>query len=234
MTSREAVAFLKKTPVELIALPTLNLLLAFIFWIGQIIRYQVSVQGVLYGWVILGVLFVFVQLSLFPGAWRGAESRPPEDRFGARWLLGGQIVFCAGVLVYSYLTLAALAEHHASFVLYDAIIGAAAATVAIPAVVIYRRNLAGPQAKLAYATAFKVAPQYVQAVALAIVGAGGVSVVSLSAFVSIVGLRYLISRATHRKGENQYTKATLTASTRDWWSAVVVAVCWSWGTFVVR
>jgi len=223
------ITFLKQKPVQLILLPLANLLLAGVFWFGQLTRYQTTVQGVLYGWILLGLLFVFVQLSLFPGAWRDSGERPAADRFGARWLLASQIVFCLGVIVYTCLTLTAMMRQHARLVPYDALIVTAAALVLLPAMFRYRRQFAAPQAKLAYATAFKVAPQYVQAAALATAGAGGMRVSSLGALVSIVGLRFLISRATHQKGANQYTGVTLQAARRDWWSVLVMLGGWAAG-----
>lgn len=228
------VYYVRRQPLELLVLPGVNLVLAVIFWASQLSRYHQSVRGVLYSWIILGVLFVFVQLSLFPGAWRESASHSPENCFGARWLLGSQIIFCTGVILYTIATLAAMAVQRAQLVPYDGLNVAAASVVLVPALITYRKRLADPQAKLAYATACKVAPQYGQAAALLSFGVRGVSPVSLGALISIVGLRFLIARATHRKGANHYTQATLTAAHRDWWSVLVMAICWGVGSVAMR
>jgi hypothetical protein len=223
---------LRQRPVELLLLPFATIGLAAIFWLAQLIQYRHSIQGVLYGWIIAGIFFIAIQISLIPGAWKDAGERPMSERLRARWLIGSQLLLFIGISIYNFVALAALASQHAHFVIFDALIAAAAAIIIVPALIRYRRSPEIPRARAMYATGLKASPQYVQAVALAAGGAGGIAVISMASMTSLGALRYILARQAHRRAMSSYSQATHTIALRDFISIICMAAGWVIGTIL--
>lgn len=221
---------LRQRPLELLLLPLITIGLASTFWIAQLTRYAHSVQGVLYGWLITGVFFIAIQISLIPGAWRDAAGRPAPERLRARWLIGSQLTLFIGISLYNVLALAALASHHAHFASFDMIIAFAAALIVLPALVKHRRSPQTPEARALYATGLKASPQYVQAIALVTGGAGGIALASMASMTSLGALRYMLARQAHRRTMSDYSRATLKIAVIDLISIICMAGGWVIGT----
>lgn len=220
---------LRRKWLLLLALPLLNLLLVGIFWQSQIQQYAHTTKGVVFAWLVAGLVFVIIQLSLQASALRQRlqEESPSAKHLEIVWSLAVQVVVFAVMAIYNVIALVALWQGGGRPTgAYDLIITAIVAATLCVAAWRYRSSLRDPGARLLLATGTKALPQWVQAGSLAIVGSAGMHPLTISAITAMGALRFILSHhaATHFK-----TKETVAAdkgSFRDLLSIGAMCVGW--------
>jgi hypothetical protein len=226
---------LRRKWLLLLALPLLNLLLVGVFWQSQIQQYAHTTKGVVFAWLVAGLIFVVIQLSLQASALR---QRLHEESSSAKhleivWSLAAQVVVFVVMAVYNIIALIALWQGGGRPVgAYNMLIAALVAATLCVAAWRYRRSLRDPGARLLLATGTKALPQWVQAGSLAVVGSAGMHPLTISAITAMGVLRFILS---HHAAAHFKTKETVAAdkgSFRDLLS--IGAMCIGWVIGAIR
>lgn len=214
----------KEWPLTLVV-PLANLVLIVVFWQSQIMHYGTSTQGVLFMWLVSGLVFVLAQMSLQAGALKDALRQHAEDNNShvAIWSLVVQLSLFAVMVVYNVIALAYLLHLGvAPTKPYDiVIIAVLMATMA--AIWIRYKTYSSPDARLLLATGTKAAPQWLQAFSLAIVGSAGLPALTMGAIAGMGTLRYMLTRHSLRQLHVPATVCANKAALRD--AISIIAMC---------
>lgn len=211
----------------LLAVPLVNTLLIIVFWQSQLIQYLQQTTGIVFMWLVAGLIFVLVQLSLQWDAFKKAKTEAASDkRFEVRWSLGAQIWLLGLIAVYNTVALIELLVIGViPSQLFDILIGILiAGTMAIIAV--KYRSFTPPAARLLLATGTKAAPQVLQAGAFALLGSAGLPLVAIASLTAIGGLRFLLAWHSKRHYHNSATVAAYKGAFRDFSSTLLMVVGW--------
>lgn len=214
----------------LVAVPLVTAVLIVIFWQSQLFQYLHQTTGILYMWLVAGLLFVLVQLSLQWEAWRKAKAEvAPEKLFEVRWSLGAQIGLFILIAVYNTIALIELAVVG---VLpsqpFDAVIGLLLLGTIVVIALKYR-TFKTPAARLLMATGTKAAPQVLQAGAFVVIGSAGMHPATILSIITMGGLRYVLTRYAERQYRSDATVAANKAAFRDFLSVLLMGLAWVFG-----
>lgn len=207
--------YLPRNVSKLVLEPLVILSLMAVFQAGQITRYLTSTEGVLYSWIIVGQWFVVIQAQLQWGVWKQSKTSTPEGRFVSRWLSLVQAVTYISISVYNGLAVWLLIRSRAGVHLMDAVLLATAATTIGLSELWLRLRKPPQQARLRRiwrSTGYKIAPQWVQAIALAVMGSRGFNYLSIFALVALALLRVLTAQRNHRAASEGQETSELTDS----------------------
>jgi hypothetical protein len=230
---------LYKKPITLLFVPLVNLVLIVVFWQSQIAQYTTSTEGVLIMWLIAGLVFGLIQISLLTGAWRQtlrSQSITTAIRTETLWLLGVQIGTLGVMTAYSILVTSKLWQLgvYPNQPLDFAIMAIFAVTLATVGWFYGRRKkLADPSARLWLATGAKVTPQLLQAVGLAWYGSHGMHLLTLLTVVIMTVMRYILARATVHRQTTPHTVSANKAAFRDLLAVGAMTVGWVIGRAVL-
>jgi hypothetical protein len=225
---------LRAKPTTLVVVPLINFGLIVAFWQSQIAHYDTSTEGVLIMWLVAGLVFGLIQLSLLAGAWRHTIAAPNRDT-ETLWLLGVQIITLGvmsaySVFVTSMLLRLGVAPDQPLDIAIMAIFG-----VTLLAVGWHYGwgKLGDPQARLWLATGTKVTPQLLQAVGLAWYGSHGMHILTLLTVVVMTALRYVLAHATVYRQATPHTISANKAALRDLLAVCAMAAGWILGRILL-
>lgn len=216
----------------LLAVPAINTVLIVIFWQSQLIQYLHQTTGILFMWLVSGLLFVLVQLSLQWEAWRNAKKDVAAEKlFEIRWGLGVQIGLFILIAVYNTIALIELLLVGVlPTKLFDIFI--ALLLLATLLFIFYKyRNFKTPAARLVLATGTKAAPQVLQAGAFIVLGSLGMHPATILAIAAMGLFRYLLARHSRLQYPTEATKAADKAAFRDFISILLMCAGWIIGRF---
>jgi len=216
-----------------LALPLVTLVLVVVFWQSQLFHYTSSTKGVLYMWLVAGLIFVLLQISLLVGGLRKARSSLTGDILvETSWNLSAQVIIMLVAAIYNLIALAQITLLGVRpRTLFDALIGLILAVTIIVGIALYRHRLTSPQARLLYATGSKAAPQWLQAGSLALFGSSGLHVVTITAILAMGFTRFLLAKEALKHFIDDNTCASYKAAFRDLLSIVAMGVGWFIGIF---
>lgn len=186
-------------------------------------------------WLIAGLVFGLIQLSLLMGAWKQAV-HPPNRDVEALWLLGVQIATLCVMTAYSIVVTSGLLQigiypNQPLDIAIMAIFGVTLLTVGWH----YGWNkLTDPLARLWLATGTKVAPQVLQSIGLAWYGSHGMHLLTLLTVVAMTVMRYILARATVRRQTTPHTISANKAAFRDLVAVCIMTVGWAIGRIILR
>lgn len=184
-------------------------------------------------WLVAGLVFVLLQISLLMGGLRKARSNLTGDtQIETCWNLSAQVIIMLIASVYNLIALAQITLLGVRpRTLFDALIGLILVVTIIIGVVVYRHRLTSPQARLLYATGSKAAPQWLQAGSLALFGSSGLHAVTIAAILAMGFTRFLLAKEALKHFIDDNTRASYKAAFRDLASIVAMGVGWFIGIF---
>lgn len=214
----------------LLAVPAVNAALIIIFWQSQLLHYQHHTTGILFMWLVAGLLFVLVQLSLQWEALRRAKAEVESEKlFEVRWSLAVQVGLFILIAAYNtialiqLLLLGALPSQP-----FDALIGMLLLATIVTIAIKYQ-SIKTPAARLLLATGTKAAPQVLQAGAFVVLGSAGMHWVTVFAITAMGILRYLLTRHAVQQYQSAATNAANAAAFRDLLSIFLMGLGWVLG-----
>jgi hypothetical protein len=211
-----------------LALPMINVIFVITFWQSQLIHYTQSTKGVLYMWLVSGLIFLLLQISLLAGSWHKARHELVGDhRIETCWNLAAQIALLLVAAIYNGIALVEITALNVRPTTYfDAAIVAILLITLTAGCIIYRGRNASPAARLLYATGSKAAPQWLQAVSLAVFGSAGLHIATMGAIIAMGGTRFLLAKDALQHFSNNTTTASYKAALRDFLSILAMAGGW--------
>lgn len=213
---------------DLLFLPFLNLVLIVIFWQSQIFQYAHSSKGVLYMWLLAGLLFLLIQLSLLLNGWQKTKVQATEQKqLKTQWLLASQITLFTVAAIYNIIALVQLTLLGIRPTTpYDLLIIIILIITGTLGAILYKRNFASPQARLLYATGTKAVPQWLQALGFVFLGSSGMHSTTLGAIVAMGSLRFHLAKQSAKALKDDTTQAAYQAALRDLISIGAMGVGW--------
>lgn len=226
---------LRRQWAKLFLLPFINITLVVIFWQSQLNHYTHSTKGVLLLWLVAGLIFVLIQMSLQANAWRQVTSYGQQqsagERFETLWMLGSQLAMFGLATLYNVVALVQLillgVRPNQPFDIIIAVI--LVATLVVACAVYGIKRLGSPSSRLLLATGTKAAPQWLQAVWFALQGSAGMHVATITSITAMGTTRYMLTRITLRRFTDSNTIAANKAAFRDLLSIIAMAAGWVLG-----
>lgn len=213
----------------LIGVPLANILLVGIFWQSQIWQYARTTTGVVFTWLVAGLIFILIQLSLQASALRHKLQEDPSlpSHLEIVWSLAAQVAIFVFMAIYNIVALIALWRGGGRPVhFFDGLIVFIVISTLLVVVWRYRHAIRDPRARLLLATGTKALPQYVQAGSLAIMGSAGMHPLTILAIAAMGVLRFALS---HHAAAGFRTKQTIAANQAAWRDMLSIgAMCLGW------
>ena len=181
-------------------------------------------------WLVAGLVFGLIQLSLLVGAWKQAIHTPNRD-VETLWLLGVQVATLCVMTAYSMFVTSGLLRIgiYPNQPLDIAIMAIFGVTLLAVGWRYGWSKLTDPLARLWLATGTKVAPQVLQAIGLAWYGSHGMHLLTLLTVVAMTVMRYILAHATVRRQTTLHTISTNKAAFRDLLAVCAMLVGWAIG-----